>query len=72
MEKAGFVMASNDWLIDVLEDIRHFADENGLGMTVEALEAALTVLSAELPQILDADQALGDPRLDGLSTRRLN
>lgn len=39
---------ANDWILDVLADLRAFARKNGLSQTAEQLDDATLVVAAEL------------------------
>jgi len=38
----------NDWMIDVIKDLRDFASKNGLGMTEKLMDQAVLQVSKEL------------------------
>ncbi len=39
---------ANDWILDVLADIKAFANKNGLTKTAEQLDDAMLVAAAEI------------------------
>ena len=57
---------ANDWIIDVLGDLRAFAAENGLPTLASQLEEALTVAAVETIQ--DGMGSRIDERACGAST----
>ncbi|MBE1283278.1 MAG: hypothetical protein GJ676_08185 [Rhodobacteraceae bacterium] len=41
-------MANNDWILDVLVDLKSFASANGLGVLAEQLDDTLLIAAAEI------------------------
>ncbi len=42
---------ANDWMLDVLADLKAFAESNGLGATERQLDQAMITVSNELASI---------------------
>lgn len=41
-------MANNDWILDVLVDLKSFAAANGLGVLAEQLDDTMLIAAAEI------------------------
>ncbi len=46
-------MAQNEWILDVLSDLRSFAAANGMGMLAEQLDDTKLVAAAEIASLKD-------------------
>ncbi len=61
----------NDWILDVLTDLRSFAEQNGLTASAEQLSDACVVVAAELshvePQAVLTQVGVNDVRIAELS-----
>ncbi len=55
---------ANDWIIDVLADLRAFATKNGLSKTAEQLDDATLIAALEL-ESHEGRRALSSPRNEG-------
>ena len=42
---------ANDWMLDVLADLKTFAERNGLGATERQLDLAMVVVETELESL---------------------
>lgn len=51
----------HEWLIDVLADLKSFAEANGMGASVAALDDASLVVLAELSSLAQAAQRGNGP-----------
>lgn len=49
----------NEWIIDVLGDLRAFAADNGLASLASQIEEALVVAALEIAQDTDGDTQVG-------------
>jgi hypothetical protein len=60
-------MAQNDWIMDVLSDLRRFAGANGLQRLAAELDQTLLVAATEISQARSEERRLGqveDPGAD--------
>ncbi|UWQ92206.1 hypothetical protein QEZ52_05345 [Aliisedimentitalea scapharcae] len=46
-------MANNDWILDVLVDLKSFASANGLGVLAEQLDDTMLIAAAEIASVRD-------------------
>ncbi|EAQ13200.1 hypothetical protein RB2654_09029 [Rhodobacterales bacterium HTCC2654] len=53
----GSLYMQHEWLIDVLADLKAFADAKGMGASAEALDDASLIVLAELNSLARADAA---------------
>ncbi len=53
-------MAHNDWILDVLADLKTFASANGLGKLAEQLDDTTLVAAAEIASQKEEAHALAD------------
>ncbi|MEC7760761.1 MAG: hypothetical protein VX874_02460 [Pseudomonadota bacterium] len=53
----GSLYMQHEWLIDVLADLKSFADAKGMGASAEALEDASLIVLAELNALTQAEAA---------------
>jgi len=55
---------ANDWILDVLSDLKAFANKNGLSKTAEQLDDATLIAAAEIASATGRrpDTAAGDER----------
>ncbi|AVW92058.1 hypothetical protein [Celeribacter baekdonensis] len=49
----------NDWILDVLTDLRTFAEQNGLTASAEQLGDACLVVAAELSNVSPESEQVG-------------
>ncbi len=59
---------ANDWILDVLADLKAFANKNGLSKTADQLDDATLIAAAEIASANGRrpEQAAGDERQAGL------
>ena len=53
-------MAYNDWILDVLADLKTFADANGLGTLAEQLDDTKLIAAAEIASKAEEAHAHSD------------
>ena len=53
-------MAYNDWILDVLADLKTFADANGLGTLAEQLNDTKLIAAAEIASKAEEARAQSD------------
>lgn len=58
---------ANDWILDVLSDLKAFADKNGLAQTAEQLDDAALIAALEIAAHEGGrlNRAAGDERTAG-------
>ncbi len=66
-------MTQNDWILDVLADLKSFASANGLGALAEQLDDTTLIAAAEIASQkeearaqLNGDQGRSGPNIAGL------